>query len=767
MRWFAKAVLRFRGILALALVLVTVGAALQARSVGFDFSPTALFLTDDPELQYLREFRNEFGSEDAYIFILAVAPDEIFTPGRLHAIGRLSDEAAELPGIDRVLSLGNVSMIRGQPGSQRIEALYEEVPESPSDLSAVRDEVLDARLLKRRLISADGRATALILTVEDGLFTEEQRRPTLLGAQEMLRRHTGQAGLELHLTGIPVVQRTYAVMLQRDLVRSMSLVVVAALLLLALLFRTALGTVLPLLSVLLAVLCAVAVMGLRGVDFNIINAVVPTLLLVIGISDAIHLVSRYYDELALGRDREQAIRNAVAEVGLACLLTSVTAAIGFGSLVVAHVDVIKELGRTSAIGIGIAYLITLTVVPVALSFLRRPAADTAARLGRGLIGRYLDWNLRMVVEQPWRVLAVSLLITAVAVAGMLRMTSQSFLLEEVRKSHPLSVATSAHEDYLSGVLPVIIDLDSGRPDGALDPELLRAQQTAIRELEADPMNGSVLGLSDLVIELNEALRGESEIPSTAGGVERTLLFYESASDTSLLERLTDFSRQRAPILIQNRDQGSEVFFEWYEHWNGPVDGAEPGRLDELFEGRADAHITGANLVASRALVSIVGDLTNSLSLAFALIFGAMTLLFRSVRIGLVSVLPNILPLLLVGGLMGWAGIQLRTATVLIFTLGLGLAVNDTVHFLARYRTEALSHADPDEVLRRTLHSTGRAIIFTSAILIAGFATMLPSQFVAITQMGLLGATTIFGALLGDLFLLPVLLRWFPVGMAGR
>jgi len=176
----------------------------------------------------------------------------------------------------------------------------------------------------------------------------------------------------------------------------------------------------------------------------------------------------------------------------------------------------------------------------------------------------------------------------------------------------------------------------------------------------------------------------------------------------------------------------------------------------------EVHITGANLIASRALSKVTADLTTSLSLAFILIFGAMTFLFRSFRVGLVSLLPNLLPLLMLAGVMGWMNIPLRTSTVLVFTLGLGLGVNDTVHFLARFRAEQKLGGSRDDIIARTLKSTGRAIIFTSVILILGFLSFLSSEFIGIAQLGLLGTSAIFGALLGDLFLLPEMLRRFRI-----
>ena len=758
MNRIAEGILRLRWPIAIALIIVSVFLTVRALDVAFDFSPRSMFLTWDPEIEYLAEFREEFGDEDRFVFVVAVSPDTVFTASRLAQIDAISTELDQIEEVDKVLSLTTVPLVRGQPGYVEVRPFIEEIPEDPSELATLATEATGYRLFVRRLVSTDSQAAGIMVSLGSGLSDEKARRPTIKAIEEVVSRHQGQAELDLYVNGLPVVQRSYAVLMQSDLFRSVGISAIAMLLALFVLFRNVLGAVVPLATVLVAVVWSVGIMQMRAIPFNIINAVVPTLLMVIGVSDAIHLVSRYYEELGAGKEKWTAIRDALREVGAACFLTSFTAAAGFYSLVVAKVDIIKELGRTASIGIGLAFAVIILAVPLLLLAAPKPSPRQTKHIDSGPISRILRWNLHIVTHHPMRVVAVTFVVAVVAAFGALRLEAQSFLLEEIRSSHPISIANKVQEEHLSGVLPVVIDIRTDRPNGALDPVLLRRQRDIIEALVADPRIGQASGLSDLIVEMNHVLRGEEDIPQTQMAVERTLLLYENSEDSSFLDDLTNFDRSRAPIFLTFRDVGSAAYFDWYHHWVGNQKKGTPGALADMFPPDVSVKVTGAGVIANRALNNIIRDMMASLSLAFLLIFLAMTILFRSLRIGVFVMLPNVLPLLLLSGMMGWLAIPLRTSTVLIFSLGLGLAVNDTIHFLARYRAERDDSGDLDGRIERTLNTTGRAIIFTSVILILGFLSLLSSSFIGIFQLGILGTTAIFGALLGDLFLLPVLLK---------
>jgi predicted RND superfamily exporter protein len=411
----------------------------------------------------------------------------------------------------------------------------------------------------------------------------------------------------------------------------------------------------------------------------------------------------------------------------------------------------------------ITYVVILLLIPAVLSLVKVPKAGLDNDPHRGPIGAILRWTAEVTINKRKEVIIVSALIVGVFVGGAFRIRTDNFLLEELFKVNPVSQALHRTEDVLTGVIPVEISIEADEDGGVFEPSVLRAIERLQEHMEADPYTGHTISIVDLVKELAFVMEGERKIPETRRRIAQYITFFEMSEDASFLEMVVDGPRRRARISGSQKDWGTEQFFAWYDGTGSCDERAACGRpiqelIDEHFASvPATARVTGGNLVAARALSRLVADMILSLGTAFIVITLLMMGLLRSFRIGLLSMLPNVLPLAITLGFMGWVGIPLRTSTVLIFSVSLGVAANDTIHFLVRYRRELFRTGDREQAIRDTMMSTGRAIIFTSVLLVFGFGTMMTTRFVGIVQMGILGSVTLFAALLGDLFILPVAL----------
>ncbi len=570
----------------------------------------------------------------------------------------------------------------------------------------------------------------------------------------------------LALSGMPLVHREYTVLLQGDMVRTIAAASLIICFVLFFLFRSFYGLMLPMAAVGMAQVLTIAFMVAVGDGFNIINAIVPTLLLVIGVGDAVHFLTTYYEELGEGRTQMEAVEGIVRKVGAACLLTSFTAAIGFASLIVARIDIIKRMGVVAAAGLMLTYVVMLLLIPAVLSLVKVPKAGRENDPNRGAIGALLRWTAEVTITKRKEVLGISFVIVAVLAAGSFRIETNNFLLEELFKVNPVSRALHHTEEVLTGVIPVEIAIEVKEDGDVFEPSVLRAIEALQKHMEADPYIGHTISIVDLVKELSFVMEGERVIPDSRRKIAQYITFFEMSEDNSFLEMVVDGPRRHARISGSQKDWGTDQFFAWYTGTGVCDERAACGKpiqdlIDESFGEAAGvpatARVTGGNLVAARALSRLVADMLWSLGTAFLVITLLMMLLLRSFRIGLLSMIPNVLPLLITLGFMGWVGIPLRTSTVLIFSVSLGVAANDTIHFLVRYRREVFRTGDREQAIRDTMMSTGRAIIFTSVLLVFGFGTMMTTRFVGIFQMGVLGSVTLFAALLGDLLILPVAL----------
>ncbi len=765
----ARFILRARWALLLLLAIVTGLLVVPASSIRFDFSPRSIFLTADEEVRFLDSHREVFGEEDGIVMVLLEAED-VFAPEVLQTIVDLSDEMGNIEGIESVLSLSTVPQLRGAPPLVEVSPLLDEVPTTADEASELKERVLSNRLYRHRFVNPEGTATAILGILADDLVEELDRRPALAEIDAMVADRSGPTS-QLLVVGVPTVNREYAVRLQQDMTRSVVISVVLIMLVLVLLFRDPASVVLPMTAVGLTLLWTVGYMVLAGDSFNIINSIIPTLMLVIGVGDAVHFLTTYYQELGNGKPKDRAVHLMVQRIGAACLLTSATAAIGFASLMVARIDIIKGMGRVAAVGLMIAYFVILLLLPSVLKMVPAPTRGVRKDPAEGVIGRMLVGLGRVVTDRKGLVIGGTAAICALAVLGGMRVNTDNFLLEELFKKNAVSRALHHTEDVLTGAMAVEISIRTDAEGGVLEPDVLAGMVRVQEHLAEDPFIGHSVSIADLVLEIQGLTDGERTIPETRAEAVQSLLYFEMSEDPSFLDSMVDVTRTTARISATQRDWGTRNFFAWYDGTGVCDERALCGTpmvelIDEAFgttDGKRDGlevRITGSNLVAARALSRLVEDMVLSLLTAFGVISLLMMVLLRSLRIGLLSMIPNLIPLLVTFGFMGWVGIPLRTSTALIFSVALGVAVNDTIHFVTRFREELFARGDRVEAVRATLLSTGRAIIFTSILMIFGFATMMTTRFVGIFQMGVLGAVTLSAALIGDLLLLPVCLVIF-------
>ncbi len=773
-RQTAPLLIRYRWPLVVLLVVLTGLAAVQSKDIRFDFSPRSVFLTADEEVLFLGEHRKQFGDEDALVMFLVEAKD-IFAPEVLTLVTELSDQLEDLQHIDQVYSLSTMQELGGSPGMLEVHPLLDELPTSAEERQALRARTLSNSLFLNRFVNLEGTATSILAKFDDGFVEELDRRPVLAEMEEILSA-VNIAGVSTTLVGLPVVNREYAVLLQEDMLRTIAASVVLMCILLYLLFRTASGVLLPVVSVVMAVTWTVAYMVLSGDYFNIINCIVPTLLLVIGVGDAVHFLTAYYQELGDGTEKREAIARMVKRVGMACLVTSITAAVGFASLVVAKIDIIKDMGRVASVGLMVSYLVILVLVPAVLALTAAPRPEVLPRLTEGKLGPFLSWLAEFCIRRKMAIVVATGLLCAVSVVGASRVETDSFLLEELFDSNEVSRAMKHTETTLTGLMPTEVSIRTEQPGGALEPEILKGIEALQAHMARDPFVGHSVSVADLVKEISFIMEGERRLPDSRRKVVEYLTLFEMSEDPSFVDSVLDGPRQTARISASMRDWGTKNYFSWYDgsgqcdpralRCTDPDASSMLDLVDEVFgttDGKKpglEVRVTGGSLIAARALSHVVEDMMSSLLTAFFVISLLMMLLLRSLRTGLLAMLPNVIPLLVTLGFMGWVGIPLRTSTALIFSVSLGVAVHDTIHFLTRYREELIRTRDREEALRLTMLSTGRAIIFTSVLLVGGFVIMTTTRFVGIMQMGVLGAITLYAALLGALLLLPVCLLLF-------
>lgn len=750
MRRFAHFVVTHARAITAANVIIVVAAAWFAAHIRFDFNMENMLPDRHPSRAVYDDFQSRFGEDDA-TYVLALTDTDIFTAKTLRAVDRLSRQLQAHPAVEEVTSLTTFMYPRADGDAIDVRPFVESVPDDPAALSALRAEAFSNPFLPENLISTDARTTAIAVRLRPTHNHHEIRVEFENWFRERLSDYASE-GRSFHLGGTPVLRSAYIYFAKLNVIIFTPISIVVLITVLALTFRSAMGVVLPLAVVLSSTILSVGLMTIADVPINLLTNALPTIILVVGVSDSIHLIVKYKEEYHRNRDQRQALAITVRKMASACFYTSITTAVGFGSLFTSSNKVIRQFGVMAAAGVMMAYVVTITLLPAVLSLLKPLKERQHRSLHEGRLADSLGRLTEFLIRRPRSVLAGGLVTTFLFAVGIAFIQQEYFFMQDLNETTDVQRAYRYLDEHLGSAVPFEVEITSrgGRP--VTDPAVLRQIDRIAERLRAVPEVGKVLSTADFVKEMNRLVEGGDaaafRIPETREAVAQELLLYSLGSTDPTASYMT-VDAAHARISARTPDMGQRKFHEITALMESFVAREIDPDLQVIF--------TGAGPMIVVLVDRLVADMVSSLLSAFLIIAAIMYLEFRSVSLALLSMIPNVMPLALIAGIMGFAGIALSPATAVTFCVALGIAVDDTIHFLVRFRREyETDHAWGDAV-RRTMRGTGRAMVFTSVVLALGFMVLATSSFTANRHFGMLSALLMVAALFADLLVTPALL----------
>jgi predicted RND superfamily exporter protein len=520
------------------------------------------------------------------------------------------------------------------------------------------------------------------------------------------------------------------------------------------LYRSLWWTSLPLAAVGLTVLWALGFMASSGIAINIMMVALPSILFVVATSDVVHLLTRYLAELRLDKSNAEALRIAIREVGLATFLTSLTTAAGFFTLLTASIRPIRSFGVVVGAGVFIAFIITFTVLPSLLAVLPRPAihkAVSAAEEWQKRLAHILDWALR----HRKHIIYASVFVTLFSLGGALMIKTDSYLISDLPETDPMHKDFRFIDTYFGGSRTFEVTVSPPDSLSIYDPVVLQAMESFENDLTQGPVRVAASPLL-LAYATHQTLSGgdpESfRLPADSAGWKRFNRYIDKARRYNRFPLEAD-SGHTYRISGRIGDIGSKATLQEVDRIQQAIEGSDYKELLSI-------RFTGTSLLIDHNNVTLTRNMITGLLLAILLVAVIAALLYKDVRMALIALIPNLLPVLITAAIMGYFGITLRLSTSVIFTIAFGIAVDDTLHFLSKLRLMEKRGYNRDKALQVTFRLTGKAIVVTTLLLAAGFMTFLFSRFGAIYYMGLLVSVTLLSALVVDLLLLPVILSYF-------
>lgn len=716
-----------------------------------DFDFERFFATDDPELARYEAFRDRFGHDNEFLLVGIGRDSGVYDHRFLGRVDALREALAAIPRVRSVLAPTRLEEPMITPlGVFQVPYLRFDDPDLlPIDSARI---AADPRV-GGVLIARDARAILLVAHTDPGL--SKVASDTLLARVD---RAIASSGLsEVHAAGRVHAQFHYIRMMQHELVLFLGLSAVLLALFLWVGFRSAWGVLVPIAVVGLAVLWQIGLMALLGKPLGILTMLLPTILFVVGMSDVVHILEAYLDEVRAGRPRREAILNTYREVGLPTLITAITAAIGFATLGTASIRPLQEFGWTTAIGVLITFVISFTLLPALLLLIRPgkllPRSQKASPWDRQL-HRLFRWTLRHRVG----IVLVFGAITVLGLVGMERMRVDNYLLDDWSAAEQERLGYRFLDRSFGGVRPFEMEVTVTDSAGSIwDPAVVRAMERVQDELQQRYDLQAVNSPVTVLRSLNKAFHGGQaayyQVPEEDAEVLR-LAKRSNLLGADLLSTTVAKDGRSARISGRMVDRGG--------HWGLEQQAAMQAFITaEVDSSMVRFHETGMAHLIDRSNATLSLQLMRGMGLAVLLTALLMMWAFRDLRMVVIAILPNLVPLVFVAGLMGWCGIHLNVSTAIIFSIAFGIAEDDTIHMLARLRHEMRNGLSPFMALKRTYLSTGKAVVLTSLMLLSGFVSLMLSDFGSVHRLGLLVSLTLAFAFVAELLLLPALVMLMP------
>ncbi len=754
-----------------------------------DTSAVALLRETDPARIRYNEFRDQFDEND--IILVAVTPPEVFDTDFLAKLKAFhGDLEREVPYIKRITSLINARDTYGQRDELIVGEFLETWPENKIDLERLRKRAFDNPFYANSLLSEDGKVTTIVLETEaiisniaeDDLltgfeeepgaevattdkgdeapqpryFSEKENRQVVTAIKNVVKKYD-RPDFAVSVAGEPVVMDIYNRAMERDIVIVITLSLLTIAVFLAILFRRISGVLFPEMVIISGLLSTAGLLSFFNVTIKLATIVLPGFLLAVSVGYAVHILAIFYVQYQGGRSKEDAIAYAVGHSGLAVVLTAITTAASLFSFAFAELTAIADLGFFGATGVLLAMVYTFLLLPACISLapIKRKAVTREDKKSV-VMDRILLSFSNLSIRHPRKIVSGALLLFAVSIYYTCQVSYSHNVLNWIAAKEQIKRDVPFVDKHLKGSVMLEVILDTQKDNGILEPALLRGIENFTADLLAYSTEhlyvGKVFSINDIIKETHRSLHANDpryyRLPGDRNTISQELLLFENSGSEDL-ERVVDSNYRMARVSVKTP-------------WSDAVHLKELvafvyARSQENLPGVKSVTVTGISAILSRSIPASLRSMAKSYVIAFFVITFLMIFHVGSVKIGLLSMISNLLPIFMTMGIMGFFAIKIDMSTIMIGSIAIGIVVDDTLHFMYNFRKYYEDSGDTAFAIRKTMLGTGRALLLTSLILSSGFFILMTASMSLLVVFGFLTGLTIIFALLADFFVNPALM----------
>jgi hypothetical protein len=741
--------------------------AYSARNVEFTYSFFTPVPEDDSDMVFFSKFKEEFG-EDANIVAVGIKDSALYTPQNFRRFKYLSDELSAIEGVIQVVSIPLFQTMLKDTDNKKfvVEPIFDDVPDDQASLDSLLELAADQKLYSNQIINLHNGATFILISIHKDILNTKDRDQVIKDIEHVSEAFHEATGIDLHYVGLPYIRTEVNGSVKAELIMFLFLSMTVTALILLFFFRSWDAVVFPLIIIIVIVIWSLGTLGILGYEITILTGLLPPVIVVIGIPNSVYLLNRYHQQINKHGNKAFALSHVIRKIGLVALITNSTTAVGFLVLLFTGIKDLQEFGLVAGLNIMATFVVSIILIPAVFSYLPKPNGQQLKHLKFKMLDLALTGLDLLVHRHRYRVFVFTGILLVISLYGVTKLRAVTFIVDDVPESSQVKKDLAFFEENFSGIMPLEIVVDSGKKKGILRQSFL----DKVNELEESLAQEHVISKPVSIISMLKASRqafynnnpAYYSLPTKADRNFILRYLTDGGSESSLLKSFVDEDQSKMRISFKVADIGSIRL-------DSLIDKVVNAKIQELF-GDTDiqAKATGTTLLFVKGNKFLVKNLQRSLILAFVIIAIIMGILFKNPKMIAISLIPNIIPLIVIAGLMGYFGVALRPSTVLIFSVVFGISVDDSIHFLAKYRQELFTNNFfVPLAISKSIRETGASMIYTSVILFAGFIIFSGSEFISTKMLGVLTSTTLLIAMFANLIVLPALLMVFDDGKRKR
>lgn len=752
----AQLILNNRITFLVIVALLTVFMGYKASQVRITFAGSKVLpVTDSAYIKY-NQFKEIFG-QDAATMVVGFRSPKIFDKDILNDWYATGEKIKHIKGITAVISVSNLFDLQKDTVSHRfvLKPLMTQPLASQGQADSLRDKLMSLPFYKGLILSDDNQATLMAITFDGKILNTPARQPILDSILSYSKRLGQKDNLEMHYSGLPLIRSLSGQLMKKEFLQFLALSLLITTVILILVFRAGYPVIFPIFVVLLGVTWALGVMVLMHYEITILTGIIPALVVIIGVPNGIFILNKYYYEYSKQHDKQAALLTVIEKVAITTFIANVTTAIGFFVLYFTASELLMQFGMVASIAIMLTFALSLVLIPIIFSYLPDPRRKQISIKDRKVMQAILVKIDFLVHNNRKTIYLLAVLMILVGFYGLQKIKVNSYVVDDLPKSSNTIADMRFFESNFKGVLPLEVSIDSKRKNGVMNEAFIHKVDKLENLISSYPEFSHAISLIQALKFSTQAFYGGNKafyrLPQ--GFETGFILSYaaKSGKGAGILHNYLDSSRRYTRATFQMIDIGSA-------RMNKTLANIQP-RIDSIFDPhKYHVELTGSSMIFIKGANYMVKNLYQSLALAILLIAGVMWMLFKGFRMILISLLPNLIPLVITAGIMGFSGIPLKPSTILIFSIAMGISSDQTIYFITRYRQELRSTKHSiSKIVSDTIRETGISMIYIAITLFFGFGIFSFSSFGSVSALGVLLAVTLLVAMACNLVLLPAFL----------